>query len=56
MFFRQKKAGGHVYLQIVENPWEDGQAHQRVLTTLGRLDHLTASGAYSGRIRPGIPR
>jgi hypothetical protein len=53
MFFRQKKAGGHVYLQIVENRWEDGQARQRVLTTLGRLDHLTASGQLAALLESG---
>ena len=53
MFFRQKKAGGHVYLQIVENRWEDGQARQRVLATLGRLDHLAASGQLAALLESG---
>src|SRR3981081_3063481 len=53
MFFRQKKAGGHVYLQIVENRWEDGQARQRVLATLGRLDQLTTSGELAALLASG---
>jgi Transposase DDE domain len=53
MFFRQKKAGGHVYLQIVENRWEDGQARQRVLATLGRLDQLTSSGELAALLASG---
>ena len=45
MFFRQKKSGNRVYLQIVENRWEDGHSKQRVITTLGRLDQLQQTGA-----------
>ena len=33
MFFRQKKSGDRVYLQIVENRWEQGQSKQRVIAT-----------------------
>ena len=40
MFFRQKRSGDHVYLQIVENRWEKGRSKQRVLATVGRLDQL----------------
>lgn len=53
MFFRQKKAGDHVYLQIVENRWEDGRTRQRVLATLGRLDHLAASGELAALLESG---
>jgi hypothetical protein len=53
MFFRQKKAGGHVYLQIVENRWEDGRTRQRVLATLGRLDHLADSGELAALLESG---
>ena len=53
MFFRQKKAGGHTYLQIVENRWEDGRARQRVLATLGRLDQLTESGQLEALLASG---
>lgn len=53
MFFRQKKAGGHTYLQIVENRWEDGRSRQRVLTTLGRLDQLQASGQLDALLQSG---
>ena len=44
MFFRQKKSGKRIYLQIVENRWEQGRSKQRVIATLGRLDRLTESG------------
>src|SRR5512135_2906317 len=44
MFFRTKTSGPRSYLQIVENRWEDGRPRQRVLATLGRLDHLQQSG------------
>ena len=53
MFFRQKKAGGHVYLQIVENRWEGGGTHQRVLATLGRLDRLQGSGQLEALLESG---
>src|SRR5512142_2922025 len=44
MFFRTKTSGSRSYLQIVENRWEDGRPRQRVIATLGRLDHLQQSG------------
>lgn len=53
MFFRQKKAKGHVYLQIVENRWEQGKTRQRVLTTVGRLDQLRESGELEGLLESG---
>ena len=40
MFFRVKPSGPRRYLQIVENHWHDGRSCQRVIATLGRLDHL----------------
>ena len=39
MFFRQKRSGKRVYLQIVENRWEQGRSKQRVIATLGRLQN-----------------
>lgn len=53
MFFRQKTSGGHVYLQIVENRWEDGRTRQRVLATLGRLDQLNQSGQLGALLESG---
>lgn len=53
MFFRQKKAGGHTYLQIVENRWEQGRTRQRVLATLGRVDQLTESGQLEALLASG---
>jgi len=53
MFFRQKKSGKRVYLQIVENHWEDGGSKQRVIATLGRLDQLQQTGQLEGLLRSG---
>ena len=53
MFFRQKTVKGYVYLQIVENRWEAGKTRQRVLGTLGRLDHLQESGQLEGLLASG---
>ena len=53
MFFRQKKSGNRVYLQIVENRWEKGQSRQRVIATLGRLDRLQESGKLDGLLQSG---
>ncbi len=53
MFFRQKKSGNRVYLQIVENRWEQGKSKQRVIATLGRLDRLTESGQLDALLQSG---
>lgn len=53
MFFRQKRSGGYVYLQIVENHWEKGRSRQRVVATVGRLDQLQASGQLDGLLQSG---
>ena len=53
MFFRRKKSGNRVYLQVVENRWENGRAKQRVIATLGRLDQLEQSGRLEGLLRSG---
>jgi transposase len=53
MFFRAKKSGGRSYLQIVESYREAGQPRQRVITTLGRLDALTASGQLESLLASG---
>src|ERR1019366_8966622 len=44
MFVRIKKSHGYKYLQIVESKREGKKVKQRVLTTLGQLDALSASG------------
>ena len=44
MFFRRKKSGRRVHLQVLENRWEGSQSKQRVIATLGRLDQLQQSG------------
>ena len=53
MFFREKKAKGYSYLQMVENHWEDGKSRQRVLGTLGRLDQLKGSGQLDALLMSG---
>jgi arginine repressor len=48
MFFRAKKSGSKdnplYYLQVVESYRDGRSVRQRVIATLGRLDHLKASG------------
>ncbi|MDX1645371.1 MAG: IS1634 family transposase [Thermoanaerobaculia bacterium] len=53
MFFRQKRAKGYTYLQIVENRWEEGKTRQRVLGTLGRLDRLQEDGQLEALLESG---
>ncbi|MGE5755863.1 MAG: IS1634 family transposase [Planctomycetaceae bacterium] len=53
MFFRTKTSGSRTYLQIVENRWEDGRPRQRVIATLGRLDHLQQSGQLDALLVSG---
>src|SRR3954471_6954787 len=53
MFFRTKKSGTRSYLQVVENRWEDGRPRQRVIATLGRLDHLQQSGQLDALLVSG---
>jgi hypothetical protein len=54
MFVRSKTVRGHNYLQIVENYWQEGRTHQRVITTLGRLDHLQQSGQLEALLRSAV--
>ena len=51
MFVRVKRAGGHEYLQLVENRWEAGRTRQRIVATLGRLDRLHAKGQVDVLLR-----
>ncbi|MBN1946820.1 MAG: response regulator [Bradymonadales bacterium] len=53
MFFRKKRAGNQVYLQLVENRWRDRATRQRVIATIGRLDHLLSSGELHSLLRSG---
>ena len=53
MFFRQKRSGNRVYLQIVENQWVKGRSQQRVIATIGRLDELQQSGQLEGLLESG---
>lgn len=54
MYFRVKRTGAYAYLQIVESFRERGQVHQRVLSTVGRLDVLQASGQLEALMRSGL--
>jgi transposase len=51
MFARVKKSGPHQYLQIVQNRREGSKVIQRVLVTLGRMDHLQAKGDIETLVR-----
>ncbi len=53
MFFRQKKSGKRVYLQIVENRWQKGKTKQHVIATLGRLDQLQENGKLEAFLQSG---
>jgi hypothetical protein len=53
MFFRVKPSGARHYLQIVENHWADGRSRQRVIATLGRLDHLQNQGRLESLLASG---
>ncbi len=54
MYFRVKRTGEYAYLQIVESFREKGQVHQRVLSTVGRVDVLQASGQLEALMRSGL--
>src|SRR5271157_5853800 len=54
MYFRVKRTGSYAYLQIVESFREQGQVRQRVLSTVGRLDVLQASGQLDALMRSGL--
>ncbi len=54
MYFRVKRTGSYAYLQIVESFRERGQVRQRVLSTVGRLDTLQASGQLDTLLRSGL--
>src|SRR5512143_2600623 len=54
MYFRVKRTGAYAYLQIVESFRERGQVRQRVLSTVGRLDTLQASGQLDSLMRSGL--
>src|SRR3974377_1809702 len=54
MYFRVKRTGTYGYLQIVESFREKGHVHQRVLSTVGRLDVLQASGQFEALMRSGL--
>ena len=54
MYFRVKRTGAYAYLQIVESFRDQGQVHQRVLSTVGRLDVIRATGQLENLLRSGL--
>jgi hypothetical protein len=54
MYFRVKRTGSYAYLQIVQSFRRDARVHQRVLSTLGRLDVLQNSGQLDALLRSGL--
>jgi hypothetical protein len=54
MYFRVKRTGAYAYLQIVQSFRDQGQVHQRVLSTVGRLDVLQATGQLDNLLRSGL--
>jgi hypothetical protein len=54
MYFRLKRTGAYRYLQIVESFREQGHVRQRVLSTVGRMDVLQASGQLEALMRSGL--
>ena len=54
MYFRVKRTGAYAYLQMVESFRENRQVHQRVLSTVGRLDTLQATGQLDSLMRSGL--
>jgi len=54
MYFRVKRTGSYPYLQIVESFRDNGLVRQRVLSTVGRLDLLQASGQLEALMRSGL--
>lgn len=51
MFARLKKSGRYQYLQIVENRREGAKTKQRVIATLGRMDHIHAKGDVDSLVK-----
>jgi hypothetical protein len=55
MFVRHKRSVGrggiYGYLQIVRSYREGGKVRQQIIGTLGRRDHLAASGELDGLLR-----
>jgi len=51
MFARVKKSGKYQYLQIVENRKIKGKVVQRVIATIGRMDHLKEKDRVETLIR-----
>jgi transposase len=51
MFARIKKSGAHQYLQIVENRRQGPKTIQRVIATIGRMDHLQERGEIENLVR-----
>lgn len=53
MFLRNKTSGKRQYLQIVESYRDGDKVRQRILATLGRLEHLQQSGQLDRLLASG---
>jgi len=51
MFARIKRVGAYAYLQLVRTERHGGPPRQRVLATLGRVEHLQSCGELDGLLR-----
>jgi hypothetical protein len=51
MFARIKRVGAYAYLQLVRTERRGGPPRQRVLATLGRVEHLQSCGELDGLLR-----
>jgi hypothetical protein len=51
MFARIKRVGTYAYLQLVRTERCGGRPRQRVLATLGRVEHLQSGGELDGLLR-----
>src|SRR6266498_5697393 len=54
MYFRVKRTGTYAYLKIVASFRQNSQVHQGVLSTVGRLDVLQATGQLDALMRSGL--
>jgi len=53
MFLRAKRVQHYTYVQLVESYRDEGRPRQRVLATLGRLEHLQESGGLASMLESG---
>lgn len=54
LFFRKKRSGERLYVQLVANQWRAGRVQQRLLASLGQLDQLIATGDLERLLDSGL--